>query len=125
MYVRSDVAESQRTTQAILSSTAVRDRDLCHQLQSIGIRITAIENEIKNICIALQEQQGLKQTGNRYFEVTSPLPCYDELILAWSTIQIVISFLLGANKSHMASSDDLQQLEMDKFTPSRNQFIPA
>jgi len=34
-------------------------------------------------------------------------------------------FLLGANKSHTASSDDLQQFEMGKFTPSRNQFIPA
>jgi len=66
----------------MLSSTAVCDRDLFHQLQSIGIHITAIENEVKNLCIALQEQQGLKQTGNWYFKVSSPLPFHDELILA-------------------------------------------
>src|SRR5882672_6982295 len=36
-----------KKTQAVLSSTVVCDRDLCHQLQSIGIRITTIENEVK------------------------------------------------------------------------------
>ena len=48
-----------------------------------------------------------------------PNPCF------LNAIQIVISFLLRANKSRTVSGNDLQRFEMGEFTPLRNHFRPA
>jgi len=108
----------------------------CYPPQLCVIRIYAISLQSIGIC-KLPWEWGKKasyctprttgaQTNQKpVFEVSLPLPFYDELIFSIECNLYCYFILPRANKSHMASSNDLQRFEMGEFTPSRNHFIPA